>query len=181
MAESRAVGQDRAYPARWEADTVLPDGGTARIRPVTPADDHEIAALHERLSPETIYLRFLSELPRLSAALLARFTNVDYVDRLALVAEVGTDVVALARYDRIRSSAQAEVAIVVEDAHQGRGIGTALLERLAEAARETGMTGLVAETLPSNSRVLSVLLNAGFESHRGLDDGMVRLTLDLTR
>src|SRR3954453_21020442 len=140
------------YPARWEADVVLSDGGTVHVRPIVPADGPKIEALHSRLSAETVYLRFFTPLPRLSPQLLARFVNVDYVDRMALVAELGDAIISVARYDRLPGTDDAEVAFVVDDAHQGRGLGSLLLEHLAAAGKENGIRRFVAETLPGNAR-----------------------------
>ena len=164
------------YPARWEADVVLADGGTIHVRPVRPDDRTAIAELHDRLSDETVYLRFFSPIPHLPNALLERFTVVDYVDRLALVAELGDQIVAVARYDRLPGREEAEVAFVVEDAHQGRGVGMLLLEHLAGAAKEAGIRRFVAETLPGNNRMLGVFYDAGFGAERRFDSGVVRVS-----
>src|SRR3954466_15694522 len=118
------------YPARFASDVVLSDGGTVHVRPTLPPDAPAIEALHSRLSAETVYLRFFTPLPRLSPQLLQRFVNVDYADRMALVAELGDDIVGVPRYDRLPGTAEAEVAFVVDDAHQGRGLGSLLLEHL---------------------------------------------------
>lgn len=176
LAESAPID---VYPARWEGDVILTDGGTVHVRPVKPADAPLIDALHQRLSAETVYLRFFSTLPRLSPALLKRFTEVDYTDRLALVAILGDDIVAVARYDRAPSSNEAEVAFLVDDAHQGRGLGTLLLEHLAGAAKHCGIRRFVADTLPNNNRMLSVFRDAGFKDERSFADGVVRVGFDI--
>src|SRR3954447_3543477 len=101
-----------AYPGPWEADGRAPDGGPAPPRPITPADADALQRFHVAQSPESIYLRFFAPYPRLTDADLHRFTNVDHVDRVALVATVGDDIVAVGRYDRTgrRQEATAEVA-----------------------------------------------------------------------
>ncbi|MGH8919763.1 MAG: GNAT family N-acetyltransferase, partial [Actinomycetes bacterium] len=167
------------YPARWEADAVLADGGTVLVRPIKASDGPGIVALHRRLSEETVYLRFFSALPELSPALLDRFTNVDYVDRMALVALLGPDIVAVARYDRTPGSDQAEVAFVVDDAHQGRGLATLLLEHLAAAAGEAGIRHFVADTLPHNRRMLGVFQDAGWKAERSFAEGVVRVSFPI--
>ncbi|HZQ27113.1 MAG TPA: GNAT family N-acetyltransferase [Acidimicrobiales bacterium] len=164
------------YPAQWEADVVMADGGTVHVRPIRPDDADRLRSLHQRLSAETIYLRFFSPIPTLSDAMVERFTNVDYVDRMALVAELGEDLVGVARYDRLGEGATtAEVAFVIDDAHQGRGLGTLLLEHLAATAREAGIHEFVADTLPGNNRMLNVFRAAGFGDERHLSDGVVRV------
>ncbi|HET9071395.1 MAG TPA: GNAT family N-acetyltransferase, partial [Acidimicrobiales bacterium] len=171
------------YPRGWESDVVLRDGGTVHIRPIRPGDAPAIEALHGRLSAETIYFRFFSPLTTLSPRLLERFVHVDYVDRLALVAVLGDDIIAVGRYERLPSRAaggdEAEVAFLVDDAQQGRGLGTVLLEQLAVYARAAGITRFVADTLPDNSRMLRVFHEAGFGDERTFADGVVRVAFPI--
>ena len=173
------------YPSRWEADVVLADGATVHLRPIKPSDGPGISALHSRLTPETVYFRFFSLLPRLSPKMLDRFVNVDYVDRLALVAELGDRLIAVARYDRlddrlvVGEGPEAEVAFVVDDAHQGRGVGTILLEHLAAAAKANGIARFVADTLPQNSRMLRMFHEAGYADERRYEEGVIRVTFPL--
>ncbi len=171
------------YPAGWESDVVLRDGGTVHVRPIRPGDAGAILALHGRLSPETIYLRFFGPLTTLSPRMLERFVTVDYRDRLALVAVLGDEVVAVGRYERLPSGSgpgdEAEVAFLVDDAQQGRGLGTVLLEQLAAYARAVGVTRFVADTLPENSRMLRMFHEAGFGDERTFADGVVRVAFPI--
>ncbi|MFI7044893.1 bifunctional acetate--CoA ligase family protein/GNAT family N-acetyltransferase [Streptosporangium sandarakinum] len=167
------------YPAHWEADVVLSDGGTAHVRPIHPADADLLRAFYSRLSEESIYFRFFGPRPRLSDREIAWFTNVDYTDRVALIATIGTEMVAVIRYDRI-DPAEAEVAFLVEDAHQGRGVASVLLEHLAATARERGISRFVADVLPANQKMMAVLKQAGYTAQSRFADGVVRMTLDLT-
>jgi acyl-CoA synthetase (NDP forming)/GNAT superfamily N-acetyltransferase len=167
-----------AYPAHWEADVVLADGSTAHLRPISPADAERLQAFHVGQSPESTYLRFFAPMPRLSDADLYRFTHVDHVDRVALVATVGDEIVAVGRYDRTEPRA-AEVAFNVADAQQGRGFGSVLLEHLAAAARENGIHRFVAEVLPQNRRMLGVFRDAGYAVRHDFDDGVVSLWFDI--
>ena len=167
-------------PAHWECDAVLADGGTVHIRPIRPDDRDRLIAFHAELSEETIYLRFFSGHPRLSSAEADYFTQVDHVSRVALVAELGDRLVAVARYDRHDNTETAEVAFVVTDAQQGRGIGTILLEHLAAAARERGIARFVAYTLPVNRQMLGVFRSAGFQEKTTLDSGVLEVELLIT-
>ncbi|MCK2217715.1 GNAT family N-acetyltransferase [Actinomadura sp. ATCC 31491] len=167
------------YPAHWEADVVLADGGTAHVRPIRPADADRLRAFYSRLSEESIYFRFFGPRPRLSDRDVERFTNVDYVGRVALIATIGTEMVAVIRYDRT-GPGEAEVAFLVEDAHQGRGVASVLLEHLAATARENGIETFVADVLPANMRMMGVLRQAGYTAQSQFADGVVRMTLDLT-
>jgi acetyl coenzyme A synthetase (ADP forming)-like protein len=171
------------YPAQWESDVVLSDGATVRVRPIKPSDAAAINALHARMSDESIYLRFFSPMPQLSASLLDRFVNVDYVDRMALVAQLGDQVIGVARYERLpggsasgaAGGAEAEVAFTVDDAHHGRGIATILLEHLAAVAKDNGISRFVAETLPNNQRMLRVFHEAGFDEQATFSEGVVKV------
>ena len=111
---------------------------------------------------------------------MARFTQVDHDDRVALVALVGGAIVGVVRYDRLGVGAhEAEVAFVVRDDFQGYGLGSVLLEHLAGVARERGVRRFVAEVLPANHRMLGVFRDAGYASVTAVEDGVVRLDLEI--
>lgn len=160
------------YPAAWEADVLLSDGGTAHLRPITPDDADRLVAFYARVSPESKYLRFFAPYPVLSDKDVHRFTHVDHADRVALILLVGEEMIAVGRYDRINDT-DAEVAFLVEDSVQGRGVGPILLEHLAEAARERGLSRFVAEILPQNRRMARVFADAGYRVSREFEDGMI--------
>ncbi|OKI08026.1 acyl-CoA synthetase [Streptomyces sp. CB02923] len=179
---------DSVYPAHWEADVVLRDGGTARIRPITPDDAQRLVSFYEQVSDESKYYRFFAPYPRLSDRDVHRFTHHDYVDRVGLAATVGGEFIATVRYDRIDERGrpakepgadQAEVAFLVQDAHQGRGVASALLEHIAAVARERGIRRFAAEVLPANSKMIKVFTDAGYTQQRTFEDGVVRLEFDL--
>ncbi|WP_334143772.1 bifunctional acetate--CoA ligase family protein/GNAT family N-acetyltransferase [Rhabdothermincola sp.] len=165
------------YPAEWEFDAVLADGGTVHVRPIRPDDAAAHLAFFERLSPETRYYRFFSPKATLTPEESKRFTEVDYRDRFALVALHGDAIIAVARYERQGAAPEAEVAFVIDDANQGRGIGTLLLEYLAAAAHDNGITRFTAEVLPDNRRMLDVFQDAGYRTVAQLDGGVVRVEL----
>ena len=126
---------DGVYPEYWEADVVLRDGGTAHLRPIHPADADAVQAFHTGQSQNSIYMRFFAFKARLSSKELKRFTEVDYKDRVAFVITIGGEIIGIGRYDRLDDPTEAEVAFNIADAHQGRGIGSILLEHLAAAAQ----------------------------------------------
>lgn len=162
------------YPAQWESDVVLSDGGTARIRPSRPDDEPALLALYGRLSDESIYLRFFSPVPRPTAVQLERITSIDYVDHMVLVVELRDEILAVARYDRIEADA-AEVAFAVADDQQRRGLATMLLEHLAGIARANGISTFWADTLPGNSKMLNVFSDAGWKAESHFEHGTVRV------
>jgi acyl-CoA synthetase (NDP forming)/GNAT superfamily N-acetyltransferase len=169
---AETVANPPGYPVEWEADVVLTDGGVAHLRPIKPTDAGMLVAFYDRVSPESKYLRFFAPYPRLSDRDVARFTQLDYVDRVALILTVGDQLIAVGRYDRIEDN-QAEVAFLVEDAHQGRGIAQLLLEHLADAARERGISRFVAEVLPQNRRMAQIFADAGYRLSKGIEDGVL--------
>lgn len=179
MAAESEVAAAAVYPSQWESDVVLIDGGTAHIRPIRADDAEQIRALHSRLSPQSIYFRFFSPLPKLPEAQLHRLVEVDYRDRFALVAELDGAVVAVARYDRVKDPHSAEVAFVVEDQHQGRGLATVMLEHLAAVARSHGIDRFEAETLPDNRAMMDVFRHAGFEVTSHFEGGVIDVSFPL--
>ncbi|MCC5473928.1 bifunctional acetate--CoA ligase family protein/GNAT family N-acetyltransferase [Streptomyces barringtoniae] len=186
--QTSADRQDRhQYPAHWEADVVLRDGGTARIRPITVDDADRLVSFYEQVSDESKYYRFFAPYPRLSAKDVHRFTHHDFVDRVGLAATIGGEFIATVRYDRIGADGmpasvpadEAEVAFLVQDAHQGRGVASALLEHIAAVARERGIRRFAAEVLPANTKMIKVFTDAGYTQQRSFEDGVVRLEFDL--
>ena len=188
------------YPGELECDVLLSDGRSARLRAVRPVDGPLLRSFGARLSRETVYFRFLAPRKEISDEEIRHLVTVDYQDRLALVAFVDRELVAVARYDRLPAEAgdalpgsaacttggpvpqllgEAEIAFVVRDDHQGRGLGTVMLEHLASAAVARGIGRFVADVLPDNHRMLGVFRSAGFDEHALLDAGVIRVTLEL--
>lgn len=172
-------GTASAYPQHWEADVVLRDGGTAHLRPIRPADAAALQAFHMGQSENSIYLRFFSYKAKLTDAELRRFTEVDYSSRVALVITIADEIIGVGRYDRLTDPAEAEVAFNISDRHQGRGIGSILLEHLAAAARECGIRRFTAEVLPENRKMLAVFAEAGYALDRRFDDGVVSVEFEI--
>jgi GNAT superfamily N-acetyltransferase len=163
-----------------DADVLLSDGTAVQLRLIRPDDGGALRAFHARLSPESIVLRFFGPHPRLSDAEVERFTHVDGVDRLALVAGQASEILAVARYDRSPGSDEAEVAFVVDDAFQGRGLGTLLLQHLAIAARSQGIRHFSADTLSENFRMLNVFRDAGFARTFTRASEVMHVVMDIT-
>ena len=166
-------------PAHWEADIIAADGGTVHLRPICPEDADGLTGLMERSSDQTRYYRFFGPMKRLSDRDLHRFTHVDHDDRVAFVLLLGDQLIGVGRYDRYPGTTDAEVAFLVEDAHQGRGLGSVLLEHLAAAARERGITAFVAEVLTQNGRMVRVFLDAGYQPSRSYEEGVVHLSFPI--
>lgn len=176
MVDQPGVG---IYPEYWEADVVLRDGGTAHLRPIRPQDADALQAFHAGQSQASIYMRFFSFKPKLSGKEVRRFTEVDHINRVAFVITIGGEIMGIGRYDRLEDPTEAEVAFNISDAHQGRGIGSILLEHLAVAARENGIRRFTAEVLPDNRKMLMVFADAGYDLKRQFDDGVVSVEFNI--
>src|SRR5664280_422724 len=160
-------------------DVLLTDGTTAQIRSITPEDAPAVSAFHRGLSGNTVHMRYFGAHPDLSDRELERLTRADDPDHLALLAERNGTLVAVAQYDREVGEDEAEVAFVVDDAHQGLGLGTILLEHLASAARRHGIKRFVADTLVVNRRMLDVFAGVGFARRSSTDHEVVSVVMDI--
>lgn len=169
------------YPRHWEADIVARDGATMHVRPILPADAPGLQALHMAQSEQSRFYRFFGPRGELSAAELERFTHVDHRERVALVVvdREGGPLLAFGCYDAV-DARTAEVAFYVADSQQGRGLGSVLLDHLAAAGRERGLTRFVAEVLPTNAKMLAVFREAGYSVSSGFDDGVVEVSIDIS-
>jgi RimJ/RimL family protein N-acetyltransferase len=159
----------------------LPDGTRVAIRPIEPGDKARLAEGLRRLSQETIRRRFLAAKPRFTSAELRYLTEIDGVDHIALVATDGDDLVAVARCVRLPDRPDtAEMAIVVGDPYQGRGLGRALATALADAAVAAGIRHFAATMLADNepARRLMRTIARGLTEQRA-SGGVRELLLDL--
>jgi acetate---CoA ligase (ADP-forming) len=149
------------YPSEREAHVALRDGSTIHVRPVRSGDREAIRAFLDTVSKESIAFRFFG-IPR-PEWIIDWSLDVDYIDRFALVAETGDPPAIVAHAAYIRESPdRAEVAFLVADAWQSRGISTILLAHLAALAEHQGIATLTAEVLPANHRMIQVFRESGF-------------------
>jgi GNAT superfamily N-acetyltransferase len=167
------------FPAELECDVQTLDGAIVHMRPIRPEDGPRLIRFHEGLSSQSVYRRFFYMHLRLSSAEIERFTHVDYVHRLALVVVDGERLVAVGRYERIPGTSEAEVAFVVADEFQHHGIGTLLLEHLADAAVTRGIATFVAQTQTENHHMLDVFMRSGFNVTTSSDYGTVSLRFSI--
>ncbi len=169
------------YPAGLETDERLRAGIHVLVRPIRSSDGAAMSAFHESLSPRSVYRRFFFAHPHLSPGEVERFTTVDYVDRMAFVVVDGRQIVGVGRYERLDGSDEAEVAFVVTDAYQRRGIGALLLDHLAGAARPHGISRFMAQTLSENRDMLGVFLASGFPVATSSEGGTVSVRFPIAR
>lgn len=161
--------------ARWRSTVVLHDGETATIRPIQPDDAPALAEFHRHQSPESIYRRYFSPKPELAPAQLERFTHVDLADRAAMVVEAHGELLGWGSYERWPGRDDADTAFMVDDAHQGKGIATLLLEHLAAIATSNGIRRFTAEVLADNRPMLSVFSRAGWPLDRRHESGIIEV------
>jgi GNAT superfamily N-acetyltransferase len=128
-----------------------------RIRNLVPGDADALRAFHDGLSPRSVYARFFTARGPLTDAEVRYFTGADQHTRVALAALVDDTLVGVGRYDVLGDGLTAELACVVTDQWQGRGVGTLLVSRLADVARSAGVHRFVADTHSTNGRMLHLL------------------------
>lgn len=169
-----------AYPAEFEFDVLLRDGDVIHLRPVSPEDASLEAAFISRVGPRSMYQRFFRAKKELTPEELRYFTTVDYDERMALIALDGDRMVAVGRYD-VTSGRQsdggrvAEVAFLVEDRYQGRGIGALLLQHLTVYARLKGVTEFKAFVLADNFGMMRLFRSSGYKVEPSLEEDVYRV------
>jgi RimJ/RimL family protein N-acetyltransferase len=168
--------------ANYATTETLRDGSTIFIRALKPSDREELVAAAARLSPQSLYRRFFGPKRHFSAAEISYFLDIDFSRHVALVAlarERGRDtIIASGRYI-MTTDKEAEVAFLVADSHQGRGIGSLLLRHLTAIARDHGVGTFVADVLPENTGMLKVFANSGVPVRKTRKSDAVHLTMDL--
>ena len=161
----------------------LDDGVEVPTRQIAPGDAAALQRFHLGLSDYSVYLRHVHALPRLSDTQLRYFTQLDGVQRFAIVAldpANPAEIIAVVRYEGSTGSDRAEYAAIVTDAWQGKGLGKALTRDLISAARRRGIRCLYATVLPENVRMLSLLRDLGMPETMRFVDGVAEIEVDLT-
>jgi acetyltransferase len=168
------------YPRDLSHGAVLKNGTRVWIRAVRPDDEAALSSLFDRLSGATVYQRFFAPFRRLPPDWYRSFVNVDYTRRLALVAERdgadGTRLIGVARYEPTEKPDTVEVALVVEDAWQGGGLGTELMDNLLRAGEARGFTHFRGYILADNHRMLSLVHRVAAVERSEIQEGVVELS-----
>jgi acetate---CoA ligase (ADP-forming) len=160
-------------------DVVLRDGGTIHLRPARREDRSAIVEFYQQLSPESRYFRFFGK-PRVEDVVDDVMRAVNSQDATTLVGEIERRIIAIGQFFSTSTPGQAEAAFAISDAHQGRGIGTKLLERLGEVARHRGITVFEAYLLYDNRKMRQVFADAGFAvSWSRIDGQLTRAVLSV--
>ncbi len=173
------------YPAQYETEVILKDGSTIFLRPIRKEDIEEWLEFVSRLSTRSKYMRFDRQVPVLGREDAERYTSVDYKNTFALVAEVirggRKSIVAIARYYRLPDGHTAQIAFVTEDEYQGKGIATQLLEALANAARDNGISTFEGDVLAENEQMLDVFRDYGFHITSEKKEGEYHISFPIAR
>ncbi|HET7545522.1 MAG TPA: GNAT family N-acetyltransferase [Polyangiaceae bacterium] len=171
------------YFSRARAETVsLPRGDVILIRPLRVTDERRVQDLFYRLSEDSIYQRFLAHKRSHSRQEISMLADFDDRENAALVATSNQDVeelLAVARYDTEPGTGLAEVALVVRDEWQGRGVGTALFARLIQLGRAQGLRGFTAQVLSANGRMLRLFRGSGLPIVERFESGVHDLNMSL--
>jgi acetyltransferase len=186
MFGENALTAPENYPAEFIEEVRLRTGTVVTLRPVVPSDAPLLQAGFARLSPQTIYLRFLEATKQLTDEQARQFASVDYQSRMAFVATIPEDgverIIGSARYGLVDDPAEglAESAIVIADDFQGQGLGTIMLDRLIRYARTHGVQAFLATIHVSNARILRFIQRSGLPFDREiLEPGVWKITIQL--
>ncbi|WP_457089489.1 N-acetyltransferase family protein [Microvirga sp. P5_D2] len=167
----------------YSATETLRDGRTIEIRALRPTDRAGLLAAVGRVSDQSLYRRFFAFKRGFTEQEVDFYLNVDFVGHVALVAlleENGhPEIVGGCRYI-VGPSGQAEVAFAIDDAHQGQGIGTALMRHLVNIARSAGLKELTADVLPENAAMLKIFRKSGLGIQTERESGSTHLVLHLS-
>jgi acyl-CoA hydrolase/RimJ/RimL family protein N-acetyltransferase len=169
------------YPRELEEELKLPDGTEILVRPIRPDDEPRIKGMFYSFSEQTKYLRYHGTLKTMPHNRLQVFCNIDYDTEMALVVERGVtghaDIIGVARYMTNAAKRSAEMAFVVADAYQRKGLGTLLFRRLIEVGKQAGIRQFTADVLPENSGMLRIFHRSGLTTETTTDEGVVRVVM----
>jgi acyl-CoA hydrolase/RimJ/RimL family protein N-acetyltransferase len=174
------------YPKELERYDTLRDGTQIFFRPVRPADEPALSEMLYSLSKESVRYRYFTHTKTFPHRDVQKLTNIDYEDDLALVGLVPgpageEEIVAIAQYFRDPKTQSAEVAFIVHDEWQKKGMGTLLLEALTRIARERGVKRFYATVLPDNKAMLSIFYNSGYRVQTEFDGESYEIRYDITK
>lgn len=169
--------------AAQSMEVILRDGRSLRLRPIKPDDKKKLEEFFYNMSERARYYRFLYVKKEISAEELKYFTEVTPPKRQAYVATTGEAdkerIIAVGRWDMLSDKQSAETAFAVLDNIQLRGIGTALLEALSQAALECGIVRFTAKVLAENTAMLEVFEESGFKTGKRMNEGVYDITIEL--
>jgi len=173
-----------AYPEELERYETLRDGTEIFFRPVKPTDEAALSEMLYSLSPTSVRTRYMTQTMAFPHKDVQQVTNIDYTRDVTIVGTVpgpsGEEIVAVAQYFLDPKTQSAEVAFLVQDEWQQKGMGTFLLEYLTQIARKRGVKRFYANVLPANKPMLAIFHNSGYKVNTKFDGEVYHITYDLT-
>ncbi len=178
----------RPYPSQYVSSWAMEDGTQVTIRPICPDDEPLMITFHETLSDRTVYLRYfcsLSLATRTAHERLARICFGDYEHEMVLVVDYRDphtgeqQILGVGRLNKLQPGKEAEVAVLVSDEYQRRGLATELLRRLIQVARDEKINRILAEMLRDNLAMQTVLKRLGFRMRLLRDPKSIQAVLEL--
>jgi acetyltransferase len=178
----------RPYPARYVSDWTMKDGTRVTIRPIRPEDEPAMVHFHQTLSDRSVYFRYFHMMnleQRVQHERLTRICFIDYDREMAFVAErrnpetLAHEILGVSRMTKVHWANEAEVAVLVSDACQGRGLGRELMARLLLFGADEKLDRLTADILPENRTIMRVCEKLGFSLRHSLDEEVVKAEFKL--
>ncbi len=173
------------YPEELERYETLRDGTEIFFRPVKPTDEPALSEMLYSLSEESVRTRYMMHTTVFPHRDIQRFTNIDYRQDVAIVGIIprvsGEEIVALAQYFLDPKTRDAEVAFLVQDEWQQKGMGTFLLDYITKIAKQRDVRKFYAKVLPANERMLAIFHNSGYKVNTEFDGYAYDITYDLTK
>ena len=177
----------RPYPVQYVSQWKLKDGQEVTIRPIRPEDEPTMIHFHEKLSERSVYLRYFQPLKlsqRVAHERLTRICFIDYDREMALVVEKKlengeTDIIAVGRLSKLHGRNEGEIAALVRDEYQGKGIGSELYRRLVAIAKDEKLKEVNSSMLGENREMRAVCTKLGFKIETDIEDNLVRAKLNL--
>ncbi|HOQ04475.1 MAG TPA: GNAT family N-acetyltransferase [Anaerohalosphaeraceae bacterium] len=172
------------YPQELEKYETLKDGTEIFLRPVKPTDESALSEMLYSLSPDSVKKRYFTHTKTFPHKDVQKLTNVDYEQNLAIVGVVPgpegqEEIVAIAQYFLDPKTMTAEVAFIVQDEWQDKGMGSLLLEYLVQIARQRGVKSFYATVLPINKAMLTIFYNSGYKIHTKFDGEAYSITFEI--
>jgi len=172
------------YPENLACSYIFKGDLTVHFRAIKPSDVEEMRRLFYRFSDEAVYYRYFSPIKTMPHTKMQEYVNVDYRNTMSIVGLIGEpgeeQIIAEGRYARIPETSSADLAFVVDEAYQGRGIATFLFELLCRVAREKGIKAFRADVLATNKAMLKVLEKSPYPFKAVMNSGVYEITIPLT-
>jgi acyl-CoA hydrolase/RimJ/RimL family protein N-acetyltransferase len=169
------------YPQHIQAKHTFKNDIEIRFRAIKPSDEEEMRRLFYRFSEKAVYSRYFTSILTMPHTKMQKYVNVDYSSFMSIVALAGDagkgKIIAEARYAKLPARPYAEVAFIVDEAYQGLGIASYLLQMLVRVAKQRGLEGFIASVLGSNGAMMRVFERSGMNLETRSEEGIFSITM----